>query len=60
MPIQSLGYLGVRSDRLDDWKHFAGKILAMQMADKGGRQLSFRMDDLIQRLVISRELIGDL
>ena len=53
MPIQSLGYLGVRSDRLDDWKHFAGKILAMQMADKGGRQLSFRMDDLIQRLVIS-------
>ena len=55
MPIQSLGYLGVRSDRLDDWKHFAGKILAMQMADKGGRQLSFRMDDLIQRLVISDE-----
>ena len=27
MPIQSLGYLGVRSDRIDDWKHFAGKIL---------------------------------
>ena len=55
MPIQSLGYLGVRSDRIDDWKHFAGKILAMQLADRGGRQLSFRMDDLVQRLVVSDE-----
>ncbi|MGB0505879.1 MAG: VOC family protein [Pikeienuella sp.] len=55
MPIQSLGYLGVRSDRIDDWKHFAGKILAMQLADQGGRQLSFRMDDLVQRLVVSDE-----
>ena len=55
MPIQSLGYLGVRSDRLDDWTHFAGKILAMQLADHGGKHLSFRMDDLAQRLVVSDE-----
>ena len=55
MPIQSLGYLGVRSDRIDDWKYFAGKVLAMQLADRGGSQLSFRMDDLVQRLIISDE-----
>ncbi len=55
MPIQSLGYLGVRSDRLDDWRQFAGEILAMQVADYGGKQLSFRMDDLVQRLVVSDE-----
>ena len=55
MPIQSLGYLGVRSDRIEDWKYFAGKILAMQLADRGGSQLSFRMDDLVQRLVVSDE-----
>ncbi|MFV1564788.1 MULTISPECIES: VOC family protein [Phaeobacter] len=55
MPIQSLGYLGVRSDRTEEWKHFAGKVLAMQLADFGGRQLSFRMDDFVQRLVVSDE-----
>lgn len=55
MPIKSLGYLGVRSDRTEDWKYFAGKVLAMQLADRGGRQLSFRMDDLVQRLVVSDE-----
>ena len=55
MAIQSLGYLGVRSDRADDWSHFAGKILGMQLADLGGKQLSFRMDDLVQRLVVSDE-----
>ena len=55
MAIRSLGYLGVRSDRISEWTHFAGKILAMQLADRGGRQLSFRMDDLKQRLVISDE-----
>ena len=53
MPIKSLGYLGVRSNNVDDWKYFAGKVLAMQLADHGGRQLSFRMDDLVQRLVVS-------
>ncbi|WP_299354388.1 VOC family protein [uncultured Shimia sp.] len=55
MPIESLSYLGVRSDRIDDWRYFASKILAMQLDDQGGRQLSFRMDDLAQRLVVSDE-----
>ena len=55
MPIKSLGYLGVRSNKVDDWKYFASKVLAMQLADHGGRQLSFRMDDRVQRLVVSDE-----
>jgi len=55
MPIRSLGYIGVRSDRINDWAYFANKILAMQLDDRGGKQLSFRMDDLMQRLVVSDE-----
>ncbi|MBX2839671.1 MAG: VOC family protein [Gammaproteobacteria bacterium] len=55
MPIRSLGYLGVRSDRIDDWTYLANKILAMQLDDRGGKQLSFRMDDLVQRFVVSDE-----
>lgn len=55
MPISSLCYLGVRSDRMSDWSDFASGILAMQLADSGGRQCSFRMDSLCQRLVVSDE-----
>ena len=53
--ITSLAYLGVRSDQLDDWRGFAGSMLGMQLLDKGGKNLAFRMDDLAQRLVVSDE-----
>ncbi len=55
MAIAALGYLGVRSDRLDDWNGFACGLLGMQLADHGGKNLSFRMDDMKQRLVVSDE-----
>ncbi|CAH1659439.1 VOC family protein [Chelatococcus asaccharovorans] len=55
MPVVALGYLGVRSDRLEDWSGFASRLLGMQIADQGGKQCSFRMDDRKQRLVVSDE-----
>lgn len=55
MAILALGYLGVRSDRTEDWNAFAGKLLGMQQVDRAGRQVSFRMDDHVQRLVVSNE-----
>lgn len=55
MAIQALGYLGVRSDRIEDWSNFAGQMLGMQKFDHGGKQLTFRMDDQMQRLVVSDE-----
>ncbi len=55
MAINALGYLGVRSDRLEDWSDFAGRLLAMQQIDRGGKALAFRMDDRKQRLVVSDE-----
>jgi len=55
MSIQALGYLGVRSDRLDDWTGYATGLLGMQPVERGGRQLAFRMDDRKQRLVVSEE-----
>lgn len=55
MAICALGYLGVRSDRLDDWADFAGKLLGMQKIDRGGKALAFRMDDQMQRLLVSDE-----
>ncbi len=55
MGISALGYLGVRSDRLEDWSGFACDLLGMQLADHGGKNLAFRMDNLHQRLVVSDE-----
>lgn len=55
MTITALGYLGVRSDRLDDWSEFAGGLIGMQKIDRGGKALAFRMDDQMQRLLVSDE-----
>ncbi len=55
MAINALGYLGVRSDRLDEWGSFAGQLLGMQKIDRGGKALAFRMDDRQQRLLVSDE-----
>ncbi len=56
MNIQALGYLGVGSDKLDDWTAFAVNCLGMQAVDRGAGQRAFRMDDRKQRLVIDRAL----
>ena len=53
--IASLAYLGVRSDKLHDWSDFACKLLGMQEVDRGGRSLSYRMDDHEQRFLVSDE-----
>ena len=53
MDLLSLGYVGVRSGKLDDWSDFATKILGMQQVDRGGGERAFRMDDRRQRLIVS-------
>ncbi len=58
MSIQALGYIGVGSDKLDDWTPFAVNCLGVQAADRGAGQHAFRMDDRTQRLVIDRTLPG--
>lgn len=55
MAICALGYLGVRSDSLGDWSDFACGVLGLQKVDQAGKNLSFRMDDRKQRLVVSDE-----
>jgi 2,3-dihydroxybiphenyl 1,2-dioxygenase len=54
--IQALGYLGIGTDRLDDWTNFATGWLGMQAVDRGAGVRAFRMDDRKQRLVIDRAM----
>ncbi len=55
MSIQSLGYIGIRSDRLSDWADFSTNQLGMSQLDAAGKNLAFRMDDRRQRLIVTDE-----
>src|SRR5262249_31402284 len=56
MGIQALGYLGIGTDKLDDWTNYATNWLGMQAVDRSAGSRAFRMDDRKQRLVIDRSL----
>jgi 2,3-dihydroxybiphenyl 1,2-dioxygenase len=56
MIIQALGYLGIGTEKLDDWSDFATNLLGMQPVDRGAGVRAFRMDDRKQRLVVDRAL----
>ena len=53
MPVSALSYIGVNSDKLEDWSDYSEKCLGMQRIDRGKGSLSFRMDDHKQRLAIT-------
>ena len=55
MGITALGYIGVRSDRIEDWGAYASGLLGMQRIDRARTQLAFRMDDRTQRLIVADE-----
>jgi 2,3-dihydroxybiphenyl 1,2-dioxygenase len=52
MNLQALGYVGIRTRKLEDWQAYAGRFLGMQLTDQTRTTLAFRMDDRKQRVVI--------
>lgn len=55
MTLQSLGYVGIRSQRLSDWADYGEKFLGLQLVERTSSLLRFRMDDRKQRVVVSAE-----
>jgi 2,3-dihydroxybiphenyl 1,2-dioxygenase len=55
MELQSLGYVGISTDRLEDWSQFATQLLGMQVVERGNSAMSLRMDDRKQRLIVDRD-----
>ena len=53
MAVKALSYIGVNSDKFEDWSIYSQKYLGMQQIDRGKEILSFRMDDQKQRLTIT-------
>jgi 2,3-dihydroxybiphenyl 1,2-dioxygenase len=54
MELSALGYIGITSARLQDWRDFACLLLGMQQVDAARAGLAFRMDDRRQRLLVER------
>jgi 2,3-dihydroxybiphenyl 1,2-dioxygenase len=53
--IDSLGYIGVHSRKLDDWAAFGSAWLGMELVERTKAELRFRMDDRKQRVIVSDE-----
>jgi 2,3-dihydroxybiphenyl 1,2-dioxygenase len=48
----SLGYIGVRANNIDDWAAYGTKLIGMQVVDRTRGQISLRMDDRKQRVIV--------
>src|SRR3954452_18348938 len=55
MALAALGYVGIGSDKLDDWSTYATRFLGIQLVDKSAKSLALRMDDRKQRVIVSAE-----
>jgi 2,3-dihydroxybiphenyl 1,2-dioxygenase len=55
MEINALGYIGLNSDKLEDWTDYATSLIGFEVVDKARSSLAFRMDDRKQRIFISAE-----
>ncbi len=53
--IEALGYIGIRSDKMDDWADFGADWLGLQLVERSGASLRFRMDDRKQRVMVSSD-----
>src|SRR4029077_5656747 len=59
MPLDSLGYFGVRTRSLDDWSSFGQKFLGLQLVDRSRKTMTFRMDDRRQRIVVHEDDVNE-
>ena len=55
MDLLGLGYVGVSTDRLDDWRSYGRDILGLQPIDRTASLLAFRMDDRRQRIFVGED-----
>jgi len=58
MTLQALGYVGIGSDKLEDWVGYATRFLGMQLVEKSRNSVALRMDDRKQRVIVSAEAPG--
>lgn len=50
--LQGLGYVGIRTAALEDWRRFGTGLLGLQSTDESRASLAFRMDAVARRLFV--------
>src|SRR5262245_21714583 len=55
MQLNALGYVGIKSDKLDDWATYGPKFLGLELVERTAGMLKFRMDDRKQRIIASKD-----
>ena len=60
MAIKALSYIGVNSDKFEDWSDYSQKNLGMQQVDRGKDVITIRMDDQKLRLPITGDKVDNL
>ncbi len=58
MSIIALSYIGVNSDKFEDWSEYSQKSLGLQLIDRGTKALCFKMDNQKQRFAVTGD-VGD-
>ena len=53
MQLQSFGYFGIRSNKLDDWADYGPRFLGLEVIERTPTTLKLRMDDRKQRILVS-------
>jgi hypothetical protein len=53
MQLQSFGYFGIRSQKLEDWAEYGPKFLGLEVVERTPTTLKLRMDDRKQRILVS-------
>ena len=54
MSIDALAYIGINSERLEDWAAFGARFLGLQVVEQTRGIVKFRMDDRKQRIIVRR------
>ena len=54
-PVQSLGYVGLRTKSIEDWSGYGTRLLGLQAVDRSRATLALRMDDRRQRLIVNQD-----
>jgi 2,3-dihydroxybiphenyl 1,2-dioxygenase len=55
MNLQALGYVGIRTKKLEDWSAYATRFLGLELVERSRNALAFRMDDRKQRIVVETD-----
>jgi 2,3-dihydroxybiphenyl 1,2-dioxygenase len=50
--LLGLGYVGIRTAALEDWRRFGTTLLGLQPTEESGASLTFRMDAVARRLFL--------